>query len=426
MTPYTSADKQRQAIEQLVPSIPDLLLDAGVMNLFVGYLHQSGILETAQALFGSMRKSNKGLSVAELFKQMFCFLIDPENRFLVDFDRLKTDTHYTHSIEANSSPMASSHAVKRFYRTFSWPGIFRFRLLLQQLFVWRLHIHGPEALFLSIHPLIDQKISSHRHLAKEAGGNSGMEIHAYNIFWGPFTVDATLRPQNIVVDGGGPYTKMLSRVADNIHHHYGRDLPLVILADGESVGSDPWQWLDPLKMGYLIFAKPRKSHLDYALRQSHGAWRLNGYNSCDYAYLDIKKPPSDWAFPGRTILYRTLKKADQMQFAFAPPEKALFTNIGLGNPWDDTLTHMGRADILRAPSLINLTMSHHPSQQATPITHGGSDFRMPFMHFKPNTAYYYTRVMAQLLYASFKADLMPQRTKVNAVKGPLNTLPLVL
>ena len=67
MTPSASAHTQSHAIEPFVPSIPSLSLDADVIHLFVRYLHQCGVLETTQALFASMRKSNKGLSVAELF-----------------------------------------------------------------------------------------------------------------------------------------------------------------------------------------------------------------------------------------------------------------------------------------------------------------------------------------------------------------------
>jgi hypothetical protein len=49
-------------------------------------------------LFGSTRKSAKGQPVAEIFKEMFCFLVDGASRHLVYFDALKKDAGYTAGI----------------------------------------------------------------------------------------------------------------------------------------------------------------------------------------------------------------------------------------------------------------------------------------------------------------------------------------
>jgi hypothetical protein len=417
-------DKQRQAIEPLVPSLPDLSLDAGVMDLFVRYLHHSGALEATQTLFGAMRKSSKGLSVAELFKQMFCFLIDPRNRFLIDFDRLKSDTRYARSISAGKTPMASSHAVKRFYRAFTWPGVFRFRYLMQQLFLWRLHIYAPNAIFFHIRPYAEEKPHRNRDKTKSKGRPAGPEVHAYTMNWGPFTIDATLRPKGIPAHDGNLYRKMLSRVADNVRMYSGQHLPLVIWADGKHLGPAPWQWLDPLKIGYLLIDRPRKCHLDYALRQSHGKWRRVANKTVDYEYLDINKPPYSWAYRGRIILFRTIKKTDQMQFAFAPPEYAIFTSIRSAEHRADSSALSGPAGMWSAPSIIDIVMARNLSNGPGATMPEDSDLRVPFMHFKPNCAYFYTRLAAQFLYASFKVDLMPQWEKVNAVQGPLNALSL--
>jgi hypothetical protein len=45
-----------------------------------------------ERLFGSRRKSAKGQPVSEIFKQVFCFLVDGSSRHLVHFDALKKDT----------------------------------------------------------------------------------------------------------------------------------------------------------------------------------------------------------------------------------------------------------------------------------------------------------------------------------------------
>ena len=115
-----------------------------------------------------------------------------------------------------------------------------------------------------------------------------------------------------------------------------------------------------------------------------------------------------------------------MQLAFAPPEHIIFTNIGLPIPQADSLADLGQAGFSSAPSIINLLMNRRASHGITCAKQDASEPRVPFMHFKPNAAYYYTYLTAQLLYSSFKADLMPQQEKISAVRGPLNAIPFVL
>lgn len=45
-------------------------------------------------LFGSVRKSSKGLAVTTLFHQLMCFFLDGTSRHLVRFDELREDEGY--------------------------------------------------------------------------------------------------------------------------------------------------------------------------------------------------------------------------------------------------------------------------------------------------------------------------------------------
>ena len=115
-----------------------------------------------------------------------------------------------------------------------------------------------------------------------------------------------------------------------------------------------------------------------------------------------------------------------MQFAFAPPEYAIFTNIGSAEQRGDSSALWGPAGMWNAPSIIDMVMARNLSNGPEATIADDSDLRMPFMHFKPNCAYFYTCLAARFLYASFKVDLMPQWDKVNAVQGPLHALSLAL
>ncbi len=85
------------------------------LALFVAYLHRIEIFPRLDRLFGSIRKSSKGIEVFELFKQVLCFMVDGSSRHLTYFDQLARDPGYAGSIETDMQNMASSHRMKRFF-----------------------------------------------------------------------------------------------------------------------------------------------------------------------------------------------------------------------------------------------------------------------------------------------------------------------
>jgi hypothetical protein len=82
----------------------DTLTGRGGLVLFSRYLRNLEIFGDIDRLFGSMRKSSKGLSVTVLFHQIFCFFIDGTSRHLVRFDELKRDDGYAAAIETFAVP----------------------------------------------------------------------------------------------------------------------------------------------------------------------------------------------------------------------------------------------------------------------------------------------------------------------------------
>jgi len=94
----------------------DTLTGRGGLVLFSRYMRNLGILPELERLFGEIRKSGKGLGVAALFHQLFCFLVDGTSRHLVYWDALKKDAGYAGAIETAPEQMASSHTVKRCQR----------------------------------------------------------------------------------------------------------------------------------------------------------------------------------------------------------------------------------------------------------------------------------------------------------------------
>ena len=88
----------------------DTLTGRGGLVLFSRYVRNLELFGDIDRLFGSMRKSSKGLPVTVLFHQLFCFFLDGTSRHLVRFDELKRDDGYAAAIETLPDQMASSHA----------------------------------------------------------------------------------------------------------------------------------------------------------------------------------------------------------------------------------------------------------------------------------------------------------------------------
>ena len=143
----------------------DTLTGRGGLALFSRYLRNLEIFPHLDRLFGSMRKSSKGLPMTALFHQLFCFLLDGTRRHLVRFDELKQDEGYAAVIERQPDQRASSHTIKRFFGAFWWPRIWLFRHLLLHLFVWRLKLEAPPVVVLGIDAMVmDNDEANVRHV----------------------------------------------------------------------------------------------------------------------------------------------------------------------------------------------------------------------------------------------------------------------
>ena len=86
----------------------DVLTSRGGLSLFVRYLRGIDVYRYLEELFGNIRRSGKGLPIAEVFKQVFCFFLDGTSRHLVYFDTLKEDEGYARSIEYEPDKMIPS------------------------------------------------------------------------------------------------------------------------------------------------------------------------------------------------------------------------------------------------------------------------------------------------------------------------------
>ena len=137
-----------------VESTDDIITGRGGLSLFVRYLAGINLYPLLEEKFSGLRKSSKGLPIWKLFLQVFCFLLDGTSRHLTYFDDLAKDKGYSSAIELSGKEMASSHAIKRFFKSFVWVHAGIFRTILNMLFVWRLRIKRPSEVKLSLDTMV--------------------------------------------------------------------------------------------------------------------------------------------------------------------------------------------------------------------------------------------------------------------------------
>jgi hypothetical protein len=128
----------------------DTLTGRGGLAFFVHYIQAIGIVSLLLRQFAGIKKTVKGVAVENLFLQVLYFFLDGTSRHLCHFDQLQQDQGYGAVIEMPAKQMASSHAVKRFFRAFNIFHAAAFRWVLKELFVWRLRRSQPRQVILTL------------------------------------------------------------------------------------------------------------------------------------------------------------------------------------------------------------------------------------------------------------------------------------
>ena len=132
----------------------DTLTSRGGLAFFVKYVETIGIVELLLNKFAGIKKSIKGVSVRNLFLQVLYFFFDGTSRHLSYFDELQREEGYRAVVEMPAKQMASSHAMKRFFRAFAIFHAGAFRWVLQELFLWRLRREKMRVVMLTLDTMV--------------------------------------------------------------------------------------------------------------------------------------------------------------------------------------------------------------------------------------------------------------------------------
>ena len=397
-----------------VEASSDTLTSRGGLALFVRYLRNIAIYPVLERLFGSIRKNAKGQPVSEIFKQVFCFLLDGTSRHLVYFDALKKDEGYAAAIETAPERMLSSHAIKRFFGTFSWYRIWLFRALLKQLFRWRLQLRKPKVVVLGLDTMVMANDEAQKRHGVEPTYKKVNGFQPLQLTWEGLIIDAGFRGGSKHSNDGDTALKMITHIVKFIRQHYGEEVPIIMRLDAGFFDQDLFKGFEELKIGYICGGRVYEELKTLAEKAEVAQWQQYRNQHQVWDYLELGDRRGTWKRFRRAVLCRPVTEGRQRLLDYVRPLSIFYTNLGMGQAIDQRLAAAGLKHYLEVAGLI---ATYH-GRGADELVHRGlKDFgfeELPFLRFAPNAALYYTMVVAFFLFECFKEDVCGEVIPVEA------------
>jgi hypothetical protein len=370
-------------------------------------------------MVGFLDGDNKGQTITEIFKQVFCFLMDGTSRHLVYFDTLKNDEGYAQTIETDKAHMLSSHSVKRFYQSLLLHWTHWFRKVLLRLFSWRLQIMKPEVVVLGIDTMVMDNDEATIREGVQPTYKKEKGFQPLQMTWRRFIVDAIFRSGDKHSNHGTDVEKMVRRMVAFIRKEYRQEVPIIIRLDSGFFDQKLFQVFESLKIGYICGGKLYQDINERVAQMDRSSW--GSYKNGDqvWEYVEFMDQRDSWDQSRRAIFCRPFYKDRQMVLSFARPETIIYTNLGMGTELDRGLV---KAEMRKVTTTRGIIEAYHDRGGDELVNRALKDFgseQLPFKRFHQNAAFYFTMLIGFFLYEAFKEDVC---TPVVAVSSYATTL----
>jgi hypothetical protein len=340
-----------------VEATSDTLTSRGGLSLFVRYLRNIAIYPVLARLFGSIRKNAKGQPVSEIFKQVFCFLLDGTSRHLVYFDALKKDAGYAAAIETAPAQLLSSHAVKRFFRAFSWYRIWLFRGLLKQLFRWRLQIRQPQVVVLGLDTMVMDNDEARKRHGVEPTYKKVNGFQPLQLTWEGLIIDAVFRGGSKHSNHGDTALKTVRHIVRFIRKHFGAEMPIIMRLDAGFFDQELFQGFEELRIGYICGGRIYEELQVLAEKAGTGQWQHYQNRQQVWDYLELGDRRRTWKTFRRAFLCRPVTAGRQRLLEYVRPLSIFYTNLGWDRPSMNTWPGWARSIIWRRQVSSPATMA---------------------------------------------------------------------
>jgi len=375
--------------------------------LFVQYLSTINLFPLLDDSFAGLRKSSKGLPIWNLFKQIFVFLFDGSSPHLVYFDDLAKDKGYAAIVENTMAEMASSHTMKRFFKSFGRFACTPFRKILNMLFVWRLKRENPRVFEATIDTMVmNNDDAEHR----EGVGPTYKKVKGFQplqLIWNGKIIDAVFRGGKKNGNAGDTVLNMMERMVKTIRDTCGPDILIILRVDAGFFDQRILEKATKLGIAIIMSGKMYCTVKDIVSGIPLEYWGEFANGRQTWQYTEFGWRCKEWGRFYRTFYTWPTGETDgQLLFEFKRPENIILTNLGIDPEVLASCTAKERAHWLDPKTII---ASHH-ARGADELPHRGlKDFgfeQLPFKRFSANQAFYYCMLIGFFLLETFKEDVL--------------------
>jgi len=368
----------------------DTLTSRGGLAFFVKYVEAVGVMRLLLAKFEGIRKSAKGVTVANMFLQALYFFFDGTSRHVSYFDDLKKDAGYAAVVEMSDKQMASSHAVKRFFGAFSIFTAAAFRWVLKELFVWRLKLKQPVLVMLTLDTMV---MDNDDALKREGCDPTYKKVKGFQplqLIWEGKIVDAIFRRGKRHSNYGNDVEKMIRGIVELIRTRYPVSVTIVIRMDAGFFDEQNFRLCDELGIGFVGTGKTFKAIKEQVAAIDEKEWKVYDNAHQKWSYTGFEYRCEKWDKAYRALYTRPKYEGQQGLLEFARPDNIIVTNLTASDLNDKCVIYC------------------HHQRGADELPHRGlKEFgseQMPFKRFGANQAFYYVMVIAFFLFETFKED----------------------
>jgi hypothetical protein len=407
-----------------VESSNDTLSSRGGLAFFVKYLRAIGILQLLLEKFPRLKKTQKGVSLENLFLQVLCFFFDGTSHHINYFDHSRKDPGYAAVIETSPEQMASSHAVKRFFKAFLSFALTPFRWVLRnKLFIWRLKLEQPAVIELTLDTMV---MDNDDGLKREGCDPTYKKVKGFQplqLIWNGKIVDAIFRRGKKHSNHGEDVILMIREVVKLIRSEYDPEAVIVLRLDSGFFDQVNFTCFDELGIGFIATGKIYPAIKEKVSSIPQGDWKSYDNDRQLWSYASFRYKCDNWKRDYRALYTRPRYDEEQELMEFARPDNIILTNLERGQKALEAMDPELQEHWLQDASIIE---SHH-DRGADELPHRalkefGSE-QLPFKRFAANQAYYYLMLISFFLFETFKEDnlqdIMPIGSYATTVRRKL-------
>jgi hypothetical protein len=385
----------------------DKITGRGGLLFILRYLEKSKIFKLIETVLCDINMNKKAKPVEFILRQVMAKMIDGSDSSIKGFDRLKQDEGYASEIEVKKEDMVSSHMVKRFFRKFTGVKYKIYRKVLQELFVWRLHITQPSIILLDMDTMVlDNDDAKQRH-GVDVTYNKRCGFQTLQITWKGKIVDALFRRGSAHSNHGNDVKHIMTRIVKLIRTRYKSDVPIVLTTDSGFMDENNFNYFeDALKIFYICYGKLYDTIKDDIKKMSPKGFKTYRNKNTRWEYQEFGSKLKSWERFRRTIFTRLMQEEGQLLLEFVRPDSVLYTNIGMDKSMTKQLVASGNKEYLSTKKIIGVAHGRGASELTNRSL---KDFmvreQLPFKLFGMNGAYYYVQVITHFLCECYKEDV---------------------